>query len=468
MLELHDFQQHDVDRIRERFADGDQRVLYQLPTGGGKGVMLAHVAAGAAALGNSVVILGHRQEIVDQISDNLTDLGVEHGIIAAGYRETPDLAVQVASVATLIRRLDRLRSKISLLIVDEAHHSVANTWQKIIGEMPDVHLIGCTATPERLDGQGLSDVFESLVIGPTIRELIEAGYLAKFTAYAPGKDLELRHVRTRMGDYAVKQLSAEMSKEVIVGCAVEDYERLCPGTPAIVFCVDIQHSQLVAERFAAAGYRSAHVDGKTPKDERRRLIATLGSGELQVLCNCGLISEGLDVPNVGAVILLRPTKSLALYLQQIGCALRPAPGKERALILDHSGNTYRFGPADTPRAWSLDGREEHANGSGTPVVRRCKECGALNPVTAETCSECGAALFTPRPHIEVTAPALVEIGSPDSLRGMTYWEALEWAGSSEQRLRQVAMARGFKRGWVWHRMKEMREVRQMQETRVFW
>jgi superfamily II DNA or RNA helicase len=213
MLELRDYQQRDVDQIRERFADGARRVLFQSPTGSGKGVLLSHIAASAAALGNPVLILGHKDEIVSQISETLTTLSVEHGIIAAGYPERLDVKVQVASVATLVRRLDRLRSKIELLIVDEAHHSVAGTWQKILAALPDAHVLGCTATPERLDAKGLGDIFDSLVIGPAISELIEAGHLAKFVTYVPGKDLELRHVRTRMGDFAVDQLAREMSKE---------------------------------------------------------------------------------------------------------------------------------------------------------------------------------------------------------------------------------------------------------------
>ena len=262
-------------------------------------------------------------------------------------------------------------------------------------------------------------------------------------------------MRTRMGDFAVDQLAAEMSKGVIIGSAVDDYTRLCAGAPSIVFCVDIKHSQLVAERFAGAGYRAAHVDGETPKDKRRDLIRALGNGELQVLSNCGLISEGLDVPGVVAAVLLRPTKSLALYLQMVGRALRPAPGKERALILDHSGNVYRHGFPDAPREWSLDGKEKKANGTGEAIVRRCRECGALNPAAALNCSECGAVLRV-RTYQEIQAAELVKLGGIDRLRTMNYRSALQWAGNDERRLRLMAAARGYKAGWVWHVMQEKR------------
>jgi superfamily II DNA or RNA helicase len=210
----------------------------------------------------------------------------------------------------------------------------------------------------------------------------------------------------------------------------------------------------LAARFAAAGYHAAHIDGDTPKDERRDLIRALGSGDLQVLANCGLISEGLDVPSVVAAILLRPTRSLALYLQQVGRALRRAPGKVRALILDHAGNTYRFGPADAPHVWSLEGRAKTR--SATPVVRRCKECGALNPLAAVTCEACGAQLQCKPPiqRVEVPTNTLVEV---ERLRAMSYGQAVKWAGPNESRLRQIAKARNYKEGWVYYRLKELRK-----------
>lgn len=303
---LRDYQTAGVTDTRTRFAEGVRRVLYQAPTGSGKTILFVFIVMNAVARGNRVIILAHRQEIVDQISAALTSLGVPHGIIAAGYDETP-APVQVASVATLVRRLDRL-CDIDLIVIDEAHHAVAGTWRKIMEAAPQAKILAVTATPERLDGKGLDGVFETLVLGPTIRELIDGKYLSPFSTYAPARDIDLSQIRPRMGDYATDQLADIMSDTVVIGSAVEEYTRLCAGAPAITFCVDIAHSKLVAGRFCEAGHRAAHVDGDTNKDERRALIAALGSGELQVLINCGLISEGLDVPGVVAAILLRPTK----------------------------------------------------------------------------------------------------------------------------------------------------------------
>ena len=256
-----------------------------------------------------------------------------------------------------------------------------------------------------------------------------------------------------MGDYAVGDLSRAMSRPVVITSAVDEYTRRSPGSPAIAFCVDIDHSQKVAAAFADRGYRAAHVDGATPRDRRRALIAALGTGDLQVLCNCGLISEGLDVPGVVAAVLLRPTKSLALHLQQVGRALRPTPGKEFALILDHAGNTFRFGLADAPRRWSLEGRAKEADGKGArPPVRRCPDCGAINALAAWECAACGATIRT-RERREIEAPPLIEA---ERLINMSYREAVSWAGTDEARLRLVARARGYKPGWTYYRLLEAR------------
>jgi superfamily II DNA or RNA helicase len=453
---LRPYQQDDIERIRAAYASGAKRVLYQGPTGSGKTVLFATVVAGAAARGNRICILGHRDEIVRQISDALTELGVPHGIIAAGYPEVPLMPVRVASVATLVRRLHHLDPAPDLLVPDEAHHCAARTWGRIIAAVPEAKILGVTATPQRLDGKGLADIFDTLIVGPSVESLISQGYLSPFTTYAPARQVDLSKVRTRAGDYALDQLAETMSKGVIIEGAVDEYVRLCAGVPAIAFCVDIAHSELVAAAFTARGFRAAHVDGTTPASERRSLIAALATGAIQVLTNCGLISEGLDVPVVTAAILLRPTKSLALHLQQVGRCLRPAPGKIKAVILDHAGNTYRFGPADLERAWSLAGKA--GKGETPPPLQRCSGCGAIIPAAAMTCTECGTVLRVPKPK----APHVERAGSPlvatDRLATMTYQQALRWAGGDRDRLYLVARVRGYKPGWVYYRLEELREA----------
>ena len=294
-----------------------------------------------------------------------------HGIIARWAHGPTSHRVQIASVMTLVRRLDQFHP--TLLIYDEAHHAAAPTWQRITAAYREADLLGLTATPRRLDGKPLDDIFDTLVVGPSIAKLIDDGFLAPVVVFAPTNTPDLKSVKICAGDYAIDQLAAVMSDEMIVdGGAVEEYTRLCPDARGIAFCVDIAHSKLVANAFRARGYRAQHVDGETPRLERRALIAALGDGSLDVLSNCGLFSEGLDVPGVEAAILLRPTKSLALYLQMVGRALRRAPGKKKAVILDCAGNVFVHGLPTALRGGALVApRQAGRTIAGLKLLFRC-------------------------------------------------------------------------------------------------
>ncbi len=453
---LRPYQQKIVNRVDTEFRSGVSRIALQLATGGGKTVIFVSMIADAVKTGARVLVLAHRREIIEQISETLTRFGVPHGIIAAGTPET-DHAIQVASVASIARRLDRWADKFDLVVIDEAHHAVAGSWAKVIASQSRARLLGVTATPERLDGRGLGDIFESLVLGPPVADLIALEALCAARIYVPAAAPDMSGARTRGGDYAVEDMRARMGG-VVITAAVREYHRICPGLPAVAFCVDIQHSQDVAAAFRAAGYRAAHVDGDTPADDRRAMIAALGTGELDVLCNCGLISEGVDVPVVTAAILLRPTQSLALYLQQIGRVLRPAPGKESAIVLDFAGNSTIHGLPDEPRTWSLESKRRDRKGMGEPVVRRCEECGAINYAASRTCCECGASLLTrrERAEIEIQLAEAERARLVEEIREMSYRNRLEWAGNDEGRLHQIARACGYKKGWVFHIITERR------------
>jgi DNA repair protein RadD len=449
---LRPYQISDLRAIDDAFRR-HRAVCYVGVTGSGKTVI------GTAFIDRQndehIVILAHRDEILGQICKALKRLGMPHGVIAPGYEQTDD-RIQVASVMTVVRRLDRIRPP-TLIWIDEAHHAAAETWKRIIAAWPDADILGTTATPRRLDGKPLDDIFSTLVIGPSNARLIDDGWLAPCVVFCPARSPDLKTVKVRAGDYATEQLSAVMSQGMIVDGAIDEYERLCPGKPAIAFCVDIKHSMLVAQAFRDAGYRAEHVDGNTPRAERRDLIAALADGSVAVLTNCGLISEGLDVPGVEAIIGLRPTRSLALHLQMVGRALRP--GKEKAFLLDHAGNTMRHGLPTAERRWTLRGQmveDEAAAG-----LRRCHQCGAINEPDAEVCVHCGAELprqkRSPREIIPATALAeIVEVPTSDAeIAGMSFYSLLRWAAGPDgrlvsSRLERIAQVKGYKRGWAWY------------------
>jgi DNA repair protein RadD len=443
----------------ERAYDVNARAVYVAPTGSGKGEVIARVIEAAVARGERPLAILHRAELIGQTSAALRLRGVEHGVIAPGHPASLS-AVQVASVATFARRTPQWCGCFDLIVIDEAHHAVAGAWGAAIASQPKARILGFTATPERLDGRGLREIFDRLIVGPGTADLIAAGYLAPFTVFEPMRAPDLSRARIRAGDYAIEDIRAAMDGAVIAA-AVTEYRRICPSAPAVVFCVDRAHSEAVAERFRAAGVAAQHVDGETPATERRRAIEGLDNGTLNVLCNCGLISEGVDVPRITAAILLRPTQSLALYLQQVGRALRPSPGKERALILDFAGNTVRHGMPDESREWTLDAHPRRKRGPSTAsVLRRRSGCGVLNRAVAHACSECGADLRTlkERREIEMRLRESRRAEAREKLLKLRVKDRVRWAGDDERRLRFVAEISGFKPGWVYYRLLERRAL----------
>lgn len=359
MINLRPYQNQMIDDVGYEFNSGHKRVCMVGPCGCGKTVMVGWMAAGTCLAGRRVLFLVHRQELIDQSSATFTDMSICHGIIAAKQSPQYDKLAQVASVQTVVRRLDKMPAP-DYIIIDEAHHVLASTYRKILDYYPDAYVLGVTATPERMGGQGLGDVFQSLTMGPSVKELIEWGNLAPFDLYAPPAKFDASLLRVKFGDYVREDLQMAMDDNTIIGDLIDSYHKYANGLKAIVYCVSLQHSEHVAERFRKAGISAAHIDGETPKIVREQVIRDFRSGRVRVLCNVDLISEGFDVPSAGAVILARPTQSLTLYIQQAMRAMRPDsdnPNK-RAVIIDHVGNVFRHGMPDDEREWSLESKKK--------------------------------------------------------------------------------------------------------------
>lgn len=388
MFELREYQKKAIENVRNAFKAGAHAPLLVAPCGMGKTVIFTHITAAMAQRGRRVTILVHRRELIAQASRKLTQAGVDHGIIAAGTPAT-FAPIQVASVQTLIRRLEDAPAP-DLLIIDEAHHAAAGSWNRILEHWPDALRLGVTATPARLDGRGLRDNFDVIVHGPTVADLTAAGYLAPFKLYAPPQVADLSAIPTRAGDFASDATAAAMDKPSITGDAIDHYRRICHGVPAIAFCCTTAHAENVAAQFRTAGFSSQAILGTTPIAQRDQQLKDLASGAIQVLTSVDVISEGTDVPAVTAAILLRPTASLGLYLQQIGRILRPAPDKANAIVLDHVGNIHRHGWPDDLRTWSLDSKpRRQRDNAPAPTVRTCPVCfAAFKPQPACPC--CGA------------------------------------------------------------------------------
>ena len=448
-MELRPYQERFVTDLRAAYAGGARSVLGVSPTGSGKTVMFSYMAREAVNRGLRVGIVAHRVEILDQISATLAQWGVDHGMIAPGRMPDPLARVQVCSVQTIARRIERYRDRpFDLLIVDEAHHAASGTaWASVIGVHASKRVLGVTATPERLSGEPL-DVFQSMVIGPTTRELIDMGALCEYRAFAPAMP-DLSDVKRRMGDYIKDELATAMDKPSITGDAVKEYRRRCMGKRAVAFCVSIAHAEHVAATFHASGIASEHIDGKMDRKDRREAIARFKAGQTLVLTSADLISEGFDLPAIEAAILLRPTQSLALYLQQVGRSLRTFAGKDRAIILDHAGNIARHGLPDDDRQWSLEGKVKRKSGptESTIPTSTCEKCFFIGrPFTV--CPSCGHERETMARKIEEVAGDLEEVNADLVRRARQIEQA---RAKSYEELVQLGRSRGYQKPEAWAR-----------------
>jgi superfamily II DNA or RNA helicase len=435
-MNLRPYQQQLITDIRLQYQLGHRKVLAVLPTGGGKTVCFSYIAEQAAKKGNRVLVLVHRQELLDQASRSMT---VPHGRISAGKAMDLSHVVQVASVQTVARRLHLLpRDFFQLLVVDEAHHTTAGTWAKVIEHFSQAKLLGVTATPIRGDGRGLGEHYQSMVEGPTAQQLTDDGFLAAAKVLAP-PGFDSAGLRKRMGDFDTKQ--AEQRVGTIMGDCLGHYRKHLSGQTAIAFCCSVAHAEAVAHLFQSAGIAAASIDGSMDAGTRRELLSDLGTGRLKVLTSCALIGEGVDVPSVGGCILLRPTASVALHLQMIGRCLRPQPGK-RAVVLDHVGNTLRLGHHLEPREWTLDGLRKRDR-DAAPSVKVCPTCFATSISTAQVCRECGHVFAPPeRRELQVVDGELVEIAIAAKRREQGGAQSLE-------DLIALGQQRGYKNPVAW-------------------
>ena len=447
-MQLRPYQQQAIADLRAAFRDGAHAPLLVAPTGAGKTVIIAAVLQGIAARGRSGIVLVHRRELIAQTSAKLTLADVPHGIIAAGVPAT-DALIQIASVQTLARRLDRISAQPDLIVIDEAHHAAAKTWGKALTHWPEALRLGVTATPVRQDGRGLKAVFDCLVLGPSTADLISAGFLCPARIYAPPPVADLSGLHRRAGDYAIDEAAERMDRPTVTGDAIAHYQRLAAGQRAIAFCCNVKHAEHVCAAFNHAGVEAATLLGCTDPLRRDATVARFGAGELQVLATVDVVSEGFDIPAAGCAILLRPTQSLGLYLQQVGRVLRPAPGKAAAIVLDHVGNVHRHGWPDDPRDWSLDDRLKRAGAAGPPApsVRTCEVCfAAFKPAPACPC--CGT-------HAKLSAR---EIQQRDGELQELKREAVQQRTTERkkahtlQQLIAVGQARGMRNpvGWAKH------------------
>ena len=436
-MPLRPYQNDLVEAVRGAWHEGYRAPCIVLGCGGGKSCIVAEIARRTTFNGKRVLFLVHRKELVDQITATFARWGVLMDLCLVGM------------VQTITRRMKKI-PKPALIITDENHHSLATSYKRIYECFSDVPRVGVTATPVRLNGDGLGDVNDKLIIGKSTKWLIANGFLAPYDYYAPSV-ADLTGLHTRRGEYVQADIDKAMIRNKVFGDVIAYYRKLANGKKAICYCASIRHSKATAAAFCDAGIRAKHIDGDTPKNERDRIISDFRKGEITILCNVDLISEGFDVPDCECSILLRPTHSLTLYIQQSMRCMRYREGK-RAIIIDHVGNYARHGMPDDDREWTLAKKEKRKRAEtereNSESVIQCPECFftfAKENAENGCCPHCGTPL--PKRTRKLTTDEDAELikvegfhldfETPDDCH--TYDELLSYA-----------KRRGYKPGWAYY------------------
>ncbi|MEY6575832.1 DEAD/DEAH box helicase [Listeria monocytogenes] len=404
--------------------------------GAGKSVILSEIIRMTTHNKNHVLFLVHRKELIDQIRNTLIMSEVDMSFVKLGM------------VQTIVRRLNKT-SEPSLIIIDESHHVLANSYKKIIHHFSKAKVVGFTATPVRINGGGLGDINDTLIEKVNVKWLIENQFLAHYKYYAPEiVQTETLNVK-RTGEFDMTGLDDQFNKKMVWGDVIQHYQKLANGEQAILYASSIYQSEKMAASFEQVGITAAHIDGKTPKAERDHIIQQFRNGEIKVLCNLDLIGEGFDVPDCSTVIMLRPTQSLSLYIQQSMRGMRYRPEKT-SIIIDHVGNVSRFGLPDMERTWTLEPKKGSNSKKAEAPVKICPDCFMTVLSSNKQCEHCGHEFKVEAKPIqiddaaelqEITEPIFqVDYSSPNDCKNM-------------KELYEYAKQHNYKRGWAYHQGK---------------
>jgi superfamily II DNA or RNA helicase len=426
---LRPYQVAAVEQVFAAWQAGRHAPLLMLPTGAGKTVIVVEIirlVVEVVAAAACVLVLVPRRELVGQTVEKLAAVGIAPGVICAAMDPEAGLQapVQVASVDTLharVQRLDRLTLPVpELVVVDEAHLSITKRKVELVEALGAKRLLGLTATPTRKDGRALAVLYDELLAPATVAELTTAGHLVRARYWSwPTPDLGGVRIDSKTKDYRLDDLAVVVNRPKLLADVVTTWLKHAGDRRTVVFTVDIKHAVAMAEAFRREGVAAEHLSAETPLPEREAILTRFRAGDVQVVSNCFVLAYGFDLPAVSAVVLARPTRSLMLYLQMVGRALRPAPGKLDCLVLDHAGAVHRHGFIDEERTWTLDGRTALVASAGHVRAPRdakeCPECAAVW-LDGPTCPECGYTL-RPRGRLVPTLDGeLVELAAAAAAR----------------------------------------------------
>lgn len=455
-LILRPYQRKAIDEIKRHYAAGIKKVLLHLATGGGKTVIFCAILGGAVAKRRTAIMVVRGKQLVDNASKRLIREGIDHGCLQGNHwNKKPLHPIQVCSIDTLYRR--KLVPPADIVVIDEAHYAASESFRWLIAQYPNAYFLPVTATPHVKEG--LRHVADEVVYPITIKELIEQGYLSSPTYYAP-THLELGDVSidSSTSDYNNKEVAGVLGKSTVYGDIIAHYKRLCDGQPAVLFAINIEHSNMMVARFKQAGIEAVHVEADTSMTDREEALERLRTGEIKVICNVGILTTGIDIPFLRAVILARPTKSYNLYIQMVGRGTRVAENKTTFLVLDHANNLEEHGFIEAEEECDLDGGARRMKSERLNVT--CEACYMVFvPIIGDVlkvCPMCGHKNGKAK-----SAPASSEPTKEDmeaKLQAIKYAERAASELSIQKDLTKLikkATTRNYEPGWVYHKLKDL-------------
>jgi len=386
-MKLRDYQEKGISQLRSKFKEGKKRVIFFLATGGGKGACISWLIDSCIKNNTRVLVLVRRRSLIVQI---VQIVKMYHNNIAGIIMGTTPMNLshlcQVASIDTFHRRIDKLKNDFKFIIIDECHDTSSPSYKRALEWLGDKQYVGFTATPFNEN-----PFWEDYVKPIEMHELRDQGSLSDAKVYSP-PTIDVSEVRKQAGDFNNQDLFDKTTKSKVIGDVVEHYIKYGLDKPAILFAVNKAHSKIMAAAFNNSGIPATHCDDEHTVEERSIAIRNLESGKIKVLCNCNIFSTGVDIPVAQVGIMVRPTMSEILYVQQIGRLLRPHKNKDYAIILDHAGNTHRHGmPFEVRDAViGADDKNKNKNKNNIGKLRTytCKECFYISATNFIQCPMC--------------------------------------------------------------------------------